>query len=96
MTVYNTVEIAKLLEINSETVRRWIRSGDLKAARSANKYGSLVAEDDLRKFVADKPKYKHKLELKLDPDLSGDLLDYLISERKRIDRHIEKLRSSLK
>ena len=94
MTVYNTVEIAKLLEINSETVRRWIRSGELKASRSANKYGSLIVEDDLRKFVMDKPKYKLKLEQKLDPDLSGDLLTYLISERERLDRYIKKLRSS--
>ena len=36
MSMYNTKEIADLLDINEETVRRWIRSGELKAERSSS------------------------------------------------------------
>ena len=31
MRIYNTKEIADLLVISEETVRRWVRSGELKA-----------------------------------------------------------------
>ena len=65
MTLYNPVEVAKLFDINTETVRRWIRSGELPAIRSSKKHGSLITEEELHRFVLDKPKYKIKLELKL-------------------------------
>jgi excisionase family DNA binding protein len=58
MSIYNTKEIAELLNINEETVRRWIRSGKLKAERSSKKQGNVVYEEDLFEFISDKPKYK--------------------------------------
>lgn len=37
MSMYNTKELSELLDVNEETVRRWIRSGKLKAERSSKK-----------------------------------------------------------
>lgn len=58
METYNVKDIADLLKTNPETVRRWIRSGKLKATRGASKKeGSSISSDDLLKFLEDNAKY---------------------------------------
>lgn len=52
MSMYNTKEIADLLDINEETVRRWVRSGLLKAERSSKKQGNIIHEVDLFEFFS--------------------------------------------
>jgi len=49
-----TVEqIAELLQVNSETVRRWIRSGDLPVLDLGGpKTGYRIKRDDLDVFIA--------------------------------------------
>ena len=52
MKYYTVKEIAEILTVNEETVRRWIRSGTLKAERGENRrHGSKVDENVLREFV---------------------------------------------
>ena len=46
MRNYNVVEIAKLLNVNKETVRRWIRSGDLKSTKTSKKHGNIINEEN--------------------------------------------------
>ncbi len=46
---FTTYEIAYRLDVSEETVRRWIRTGQLKADDSTGKY--LVKEEDLQAFV---------------------------------------------
>ena len=64
MRTYNVAEIAELLQINKETVRRWIRSGELKSTQKSRKNGSVVDELDLFEFVQTKPKYRRRFSKK--------------------------------
>lgn len=57
MKTYNVKEVAKMLNISEETVRRWIRSGKLKANMDSRKGGSVITENMLREFVKRTPKY---------------------------------------
>ena len=49
--LYLTVhDISIRLNVNSETVRRWIRNGDLKAIQNSKKEGYLITEEDYENF----------------------------------------------
>jgi excisionase family DNA binding protein len=49
---YLTVsQVAELLQVNPETVRRWLRSGELAGISLGNKAGYRVAASDLRAFI---------------------------------------------
>lgn len=54
MTVH---EIGTLLEVNDETVRRWIRKGTLKAERDSKKEGNYIFIQDFIDFLSENPKY---------------------------------------
>lgn len=60
---FSVAEVAKMLETNPETVRRWIRSGKLEAKKSKGRSGSVISEIVLRQFLEDSPKYKKYLPL---------------------------------
>lgn len=57
MESYNVKDVAKLLGTSEETVRRWIRSGKLKASMDSRKEGSVITEAMLKEFVKTTPKY---------------------------------------
>lgn len=57
MKSYTVFDVAKLVGKNPETVRRWIRSGKLKAAQSSRKDGNVVLEDELYRFLRSTTKY---------------------------------------
>ena len=44
-------EIAEQVSVTHETVRRWLRSGDLRGVRLARKAGWRVRESDLQAFL---------------------------------------------
>ena len=97
MRTYKVMEIAELLNVNEETVRRWIRSEGLKARRTSNKTGNVINEQDLIEFVRTKPKYRKMLclqEPQIDnayrETLKGLLID-LIHKRDQIDDQINKI-----
>lgn len=48
---YSVKEIAKLLSVNEETVRRWIRDEKLEAERGSGRQGSKVTSKALAKFL---------------------------------------------
>ena len=48
---YFVEDIANILEVNSETVRRWIRSGKLKAKAESKRSGYRIVHEDLKEFV---------------------------------------------
>ena len=58
MKMYSVKEIADLLKTNPETVRRWIRTGKLKAVQQSRKDGNVVTEQSLNDFLESSPKYK--------------------------------------
>ena len=57
MKTYNVKEVANMLNTSEETVRRWIRSGKLKANMASRKKGSVITETMLKEFIKDTPKY---------------------------------------
>lgn len=57
MKTYSVNEIANILKTNPETVRRWIRSGKLKANQESRKGGNEITEHNLREFLKTSPKY---------------------------------------
>ena len=100
MRIYNTKEIADLLVISEETVRRWVRSGELKAEQSSKKQGNIVYEKDLFDFISDKPKYKKMVIAKLqsinNPFSLNDLLNDLVIQRDLLNDYITKVQSLIK
>lgn len=57
MSEYNVKQISEMLNINPETVRRWIRNGKLDAKQASKKGGNVVSEEALKKFLEVTPKY---------------------------------------
>lgn len=57
MKTYTVKEIADMLRIDPETVRRWIRSGKLQAEQSSRKEGNVVTEQMFQAFLRQAPKY---------------------------------------
>lgn len=50
-------EVAALLEVNNETVRRWIRTGKIKAEKDSNKEGNYICYNAFMDFLDENPKY---------------------------------------
>ena len=48
---YTVKDVAEMLQIGEETVRRWIRNGKLKAERGTGRQGSKIEECTLRTFI---------------------------------------------
>jgi len=59
MRSYSVKEIADMLQTNPETVRRWIRSGKLKAVDNSKKKGAnkVILESALDSFLKTSPQY---------------------------------------
>jgi len=55
MKNYTVKEIASLLSVNEETVRRWVRSGELSARQISRKSGNVISEENLNAFLASHP-----------------------------------------
>ena len=101
MQTYNVYEIAKLLNTDKETVRRWIRSGKLNSTISSKKGGHVVREEDLFAFAQTIPKYRNMLNLP-SPDIEDAyltnlryLLMSLIIERERLNERISNIQNLL-
>lgn len=101
MKTYNVKEIANMLNINEETVRRWIRSDGLRSIQTSRKTGNVVNEQDLWTFINDNPKYhKYRVLLEMHTDEGyrkqlNDLLNKLLNDRDMLDRRIKHLQSLL-
>lgn len=50
--MFTVTEICSLLDVSIETVRRWIRSGELKAQKNGKSY--LVSRKDLRDYLSER------------------------------------------
>ena len=76
------MHISKALDVSEETVRRWIRSGQLKASELVSrKQGYRVRYEDLKIFVESKPKYKERLEVYL-----NDRKAIIVRDVKRVQK----------
>ena len=103
MKTYNVAEIAKLLNVNKETVRRWIRSGQLKSTKKSKKDGNVIDELDLFEFVQTKPKYRNMVgvpEVQISNTYISEELNYLLNdliyERDKLNDEINKIQKIIK
>lgn len=103
MKTYSVAEIAKLLNVNKETVRRWIRSGQLKSTQKSKRDGNVIDELDLFEFVQTKPKYRNMVgvpELQISNTIIKEDLNYLLNdliyERDKLNDEINKIQKILK
>lgn len=53
---YTVEEIATKLQIHEQTVRRWLRDGDLDGRNFGGKTGWRVAQSAMDAFLAKRPK----------------------------------------
>ena len=102
MKEYTVAEVSGLLNVNEETVRRWIRSGELKSTQISRKSGNVINESALCEFVESKPKYRQLMTIS--SNRSDDvyreglekLLCDLITERELLDKQIDKIKNLLR
>ena len=103
MKAYSVAEIAKLLNVNKETVRRWIRSGQLKSTQKSKRDGNVIDELDLFEFVQTKPKYRNMVgvpEVQISNTYISEELNYLLNdliyERDKLNDEINKIQKIIK
>lgn len=48
---YTVVDLVNELQVHEQTVRRWIKSGDLRAYALGDRAGYRVAAEDLQAFM---------------------------------------------
>ena len=62
---YSTKDIAKLLGVTDETVRKWVHSGKLKPWREKNskKEGNEFSQEEFIRFLKENPKHLGKIAL---------------------------------
>lgn len=78
---YSVKEIAEMLNVNEETVRRWLRDPNgLSGTKTSRKEGYMVAEIPLKDFLKKKPKYMKK---------------YIKPRRNNVDKRTELIRECL-
>jgi excisionase family DNA binding protein len=49
--LFTVAQVAERLQVNPETVRRWLRTGELRGILLGRKAGFRVAESDLKAFI---------------------------------------------
>ena len=62
MKTYTVKEVSTMLDVNEETVRRWIRSGKLYSDIDNKKQGFVITELDLYLFADEHEKYRKRCE----------------------------------
>ena len=83
---YTVCQVASMLNVSPETVRRWIRKGDLNAIKpNYKKEGFRIDEDSISEFINNRKKYKVLRE-----PMSQQTLEK-IKRLREIQRRIEKL-----
>lgn len=55
MRFYSVIEAARLLNVNPETVRRWIRESRIDCLPGAGRHGYRITSDHLRAYAAKNP-----------------------------------------
>ena len=53
-TMYTVQEVADQLNVHPDTVRQWIRSGELEAIDLGGRAGFRVSESALQKFIRER------------------------------------------
>lgn len=95
LKVKEAFEILKKEGVTShiESVRRWIRTGELKAFKSSSKKGYNIKEEELQRFI-DMKKNKKQVEYKFSFSQGKEFKDKR-EEVQEIQKQLEELRIKL-
>ena len=102
MKTYNVHEVAELLHVNPESVRRWVRTGRLKGDYDGcRRHGFTISESDLLDFMDSKPKYsanKKDRDIERQAKLNGLYaeLETYVQHRDFIDARIKHIEREIK
>lgn len=87
MEIYSVKQIAEKFKVNQETVRRWIRNGELSSTQHSKKEGNLITEIELNNFMIKHPKYRYCIDDTCNDELKT-LLTNLIHKRDKLNEQI--------
>ena len=96
--------VSKIFNVNQETVRRWIRNGELHAEMSARKSGYVIYYGDMKAFVESKPEYEKKLKawrdvkmnkIKQSCKVALEILPTIMARQQMLQRLKEEARGSV-
>ena len=59
-TLYTVEEIAKLLSVHPETIRKWIKSGEMRAIKLGGPAGYRISQSALDQFLREREDEAHK------------------------------------
>ena len=100
MKVYTVRDVAGEFGVSEETVRTWIRSGELAATKTSNRAGYLIAEEDLDDFCdnVEEPDdfYEESDELITDDEAEELMLTTLDKMIERLERERKVIEVKLK
>ncbi|RLG81557.1 MAG: IS607 family transposase [Thermoprotei archaeon] len=82
--LYRVSEVARMLNVSSVAVRKWIRSGKLKAKRIGKLW--MISEDELKRFLGEKPREVRAI-------IYARISSYKQKRDGNLERQIERLRS---
>lgn len=54
---YTVTQVSEMLNVDPETVRRWVRTGRLNGTLESKKSGFRIDEESLNDFISQYPKY---------------------------------------
>lgn len=100
MKVYTVRDVAGEFGVSEETVRTWIRSGELAATKTSNRAGYLITEEDLDDFCdsVEEPEdfYEESDELITDDEAEELMLTTLDKMIERLERERKVIEVKLK
>lgn len=93
METYSAKEVAEMLNVNPETVRRWIRSGKLETVKGSSNNENLILLNSLNSFLSSTKYAKSTAGLVAYATLSlaslgGAIANKIISDKRRINSQI--------
>lgn len=82
--LYKVSEVARMLNVSTVAVRKWIKSGKLKARRIGKLW--MIPESELKRFLGEKPREVRAV-------IYARVSSYEQKRDGNLDRHIERLRN---
>jgi len=82
--LYKVSEVARMLNVSSVAVRKWIKSGKLKAKRIGKLW--MIPESELKSFLGEKPREIRAV-------IYARVSSHKLKKDGNLDRQIERLRS---
>lgn len=98
--MYTVIDVSRLLKVNPETVRRWIRDGKLESIQYSRKDGNLIEQESLDLFLTKFPKYRNQMEemdiTKRDMVTISNKIETIVVRLEKLNKEFEKLNEQVR